>query len=199
MRPQERPGNHSARAASGVDCPGDGPLLKKACKTCGEVKCLSDFHVDRRAKDGRCGICKWCRQAAKRAWEKANRLRINARRRRRYWQDPEGARARRRRWRRANLESARAAGRRHYAANRGRVLAYHAKYRRRNRHKIDAQIVVKAGIITGDLVRGPCEVCGARPSQRRIHGHHVVYRWERAMLRASKFPALAYFLRSSTE
>ncbi len=120
----------------------------------------------------------YARRAARRPSVRGKRqtgLRINARRRRRYWQDPEGARARRRRWRRANLEAARAAGRRHYAANRGRVLAYHAKYRRRNRHKIDAQIVVKAGIITGDLVRGPCEVCGAHPSQRRIHAHHEDY------------------------
>jgi hypothetical protein len=36
----------------------------KTCFNCGEEKSLEDFHVDKRSKDGRRGVCKNCRNAA---------------------------------------------------------------------------------------------------------------------------------------
>ncbi len=47
----------------------------KECKKCKEVKPLTDFHIHKKTKDGRHGVCKSCHLARTNAWRKANKER----------------------------------------------------------------------------------------------------------------------------
>lgn len=47
----------------------------KKCTKCEEVKTLTDFHIHKRTKDGRYGICKSCHRERTNAWRMANRER----------------------------------------------------------------------------------------------------------------------------
>lgn len=60
-------------------------------KTCGSCKgnfLLTDFHKDRKTKDGHCSACKTCAKAKTLAWNKANRER--KRTRAKIWRDTSG-------------------------------------------------------------------------------------------------------------
>lgn len=51
-----------------------------------------------------------------------------------------------------------------------------ADWRRANPHKYDAHLAVEAALRRGELVKGPCEVCGVGESDGvRIDGHHDDY------------------------
>lgn len=126
-------------------------LPQKRCRLCGIVKSLDEFHRNSSAKDGRRYECKPCHvkevkayeianrskvNASGRRWRAANRDRINARlreyNRARYWKDPEAARKRHRDWWRANAEKGHAAYRRWVEGNRERRRAIDREFYRRH-------------------------------------------------------------------
>lgn len=41
----------------------------KVCNSCGEEKGLSEYHKDKRSKDGVCSMCKTCRCARTASWQ----------------------------------------------------------------------------------------------------------------------------------
>lgn len=70
----------------------------KICRTCGEERPLSDFHVSRNRHDGRDVVCRFCRRTERAA---------------RYRRDPEGAQRRTREWNERNPERVAEYQRRH--------------------------------------------------------------------------------------
>jgi hypothetical protein len=80
------------RHAPGPDTGNEVPMPEQAykcCTRCGEEKPLEQFYANRRSRDGKQSACKPCMKAAKNAWEKRNRDKVNARKRRYYQRRPE--------------------------------------------------------------------------------------------------------------
>lgn len=92
----------------------------KKCSKCGCEKPLSDFYVGKQNKDGYCGQCKACKQAANKAWEKAN---------------PEKMRTYKFKWEVANKDKVAAKTRRWYEANKDRKIARDLERDRRNKRQ----------------------------------------------------------------
>lgn len=125
----------------------------KTCRACGESKPLTDYHIERRVKDGRRAICKRCEHA-----------RIAEQRRSSQAAAKHRAAARRHYDRNADAE--REARRADYAANPEREAAHRA---------------VRDALAAGTLVRpSECQNCGARPEKgadgrAQIEAHHPDY------------------------
>lgn len=84
-----------------------GPVKdSKACTKCGVVKSLGEFYADTKGqrRDGRGSECRACHNAKSRAWERANRERVQNHRRAKYQTDPEAYRALQRRHRMVNRD-----------------------------------------------------------------------------------------------
>lgn len=81
------------------------------------------------------------------------------------------------RWARANPEKKRAIDARRNSGIRGRDIA--RARRLKEPEKVRARVAVSKALAAGQLVRGPCEVCGAA----HVEGHHddyskpLVVRW----------------------
>lgn len=130
---------------SGLDrATGDGGGdTAKRCPRCGETKPLDRFSKDRARKDGLRTYCRECMRTQ----------------RRRYRDTEKGREARRRErtsWRQANPEV--------LAANKRRYELSHKTERK-------AQQTLRRAVRLGEIVRGPCEVCGHEPAE----GHHDLY------------------------
>lgn len=89
----------------------------KACKTCGVMKGLGEYHCNRLARDGRSNTCKTCATARAKAWQANNKERVRAR----YLGDAYRARSRE-----------------HYARNREARKAKDKAWRERNPEKFKA-------------------------------------------------------------
>jgi len=165
--------------SAGSGAPGEsaGDEQVKECRKCGQVKPLREFYRDGRRQDGHEGTCKVCRCAAARRRRRRDKARTNARQRERWRRDPLAARCKQRRRRARNPEVSRRASRRYEATHKEARRAYCSAYRRKNRHKTRTHALVKAAVTLGVLVRGPCEVCGARQGEggQRIYAHHEDY------------------------
>jgi 5-methylcytosine-specific restriction endonuclease McrA len=87
----------------------------KICKDCQVNKPLSDYHKNKNTKDGVTIVCKPCAVERSRAWQSANKDRVNEVCRKNYAKNLERSRANRRervrRWYARNPEVARAATR----------------------------------------------------------------------------------------
>ena len=106
-----------------ADCPAaDEPV--KTCGKCARSLPLSQFYRDAHARDGYFRQCRACHRITVRAWSRKPRLRINARRRQRYRQNPERIQAQNREW---------------YAANREKVKQWSREYRAAHREEIRAK------------------------------------------------------------
>ena len=62
----------------------DMETLSKICKKCGETKALHDYSKEARVKDGHLATCKKCCNALKRAWDKENKEKLAAYRKKYY-------------------------------------------------------------------------------------------------------------------
>ena len=141
----------------------DESIANKVCSKCRRQLNVSEFHLDRRKRDGYCNHCKSCKKTARqkfkaenaglladreRAHYAANSEQIRARRVAAYWSNPEAAREsargaylrdieRSRELNRIshqrNLISRRGASRRWRESNPEHVEAYRRKYYKRNR------------------------------------------------------------------
>ena len=116
----------------------------KRCNGCGEVKLLSEFHVQSSMSDGYRGTCKECRKADTAAYRKKYPERLRANKARFYeehreeiaaWQSayraahPEKIRARKRAYRETHKEKLRAKHRAYWEENKEDLVAYrHAWY-----------------------------------------------------------------------
>lgn len=119
----------------------------KRCVKCGETKPLEDFYRKKSSSDGRWSECKDCTKARKREYERNNRDKVNARKRRS---------------RQRNIDT-------HRKAYQRRVREQRAQFPERRR----ANIAVRRAIDKGQLSRpATCEDCGAGG---KIDAHHDDY------------------------
>ena len=130
----------------------------KTCILCGETKPLSEFYAHSRTADGLQGNCKVCQKAKSK-------------------------------WRRVTCkEECASYGKKYRAAHRDAFNEYHKKYRasqkgfynsaeyrkrwrKDNPEKHAAHQTVTNHVARGTLVRGECDVCGAK----EVHAHHSDY------------------------
>ena len=131
----------------------------KACTRCHVVKPLSEYHTDKRAKDGRTPHCKGCHKIRTDAWKAANRdlvLRQEAARRER------------------NRDADRERNRLYNIVHRDEKRASLARWRAANPEKARAQDAVKKALRSSRLVcPETCSSCGATGC--RIEAHHDDY------------------------
>lgn len=93
----------------------------KACPKCGETKTGTDFHKDKRRKDGLASWCKECAKANSKRWRDDNVAEIERKRRAKYAAAPEAVRERARDWAARNRTSTLASKRAYYEAHRDRL------------------------------------------------------------------------------
>lgn len=80
----------------------------KTCITCGAEKPVTDFHADKRRKDGRVSSCKPCKNAYRKKYHEENREKLCARAKDWYWSNRDRARKAAREWREKNIDYSRA-------------------------------------------------------------------------------------------
>ena len=95
-------------------------LREKQCTKCGSEKLLSEFPLDKRAKDGRGSWCKECSYKITAEWRRKNRKHINGCRRK---------------WAIANKERLNESRRRRYGEHLEEMREYNNKYWKLNGHK----------------------------------------------------------------
>lgn len=100
----------------------------KECRTCHEVKPLSEFWNNKRYKDGLNYECKACASARQKAWRKAN---------------PQACLMYSRRDYMLNYEARRAQKREYYLAHREELLEKSREYARKNRDELNRRQRVK--------------------------------------------------------
>lgn len=123
-----------------------GPIEFKACRKCGHVKSLSDFHADKARHDGRVADCKACKREYFQRYYAGNKGAIISRTRAYLAAHPEVAASAKRTW---------------AAANRARESAS-ARVRHEARYRADVDYRLSF-IIRGHLKR--C-LAGGKPSYR---------------------------------
>lgn len=127
----------------------------KKCSKCGIEQSLSDFYLNPRMKDGHLKICKKCKQAA----SKKRVLLIRSTNPDLYEEI-----LRSRRERRAKNKTERKLS--------PKELKTKSDWHRNNRQKARCHYIVHRAILKGELVRQPCQVCGATDG---VQGHHEDY------------------------
>jgi hypothetical protein len=148
----------------------------KRCNKCGVVKPISEFHHDRRAKDGHVGCCRQCNINRVRQWEMANRERKNARARKWCSANPLKVSAKHRRWHAvaANRERKAARMSRWRSINRESINARRRAWHKAHPEKPRAHLALRRAIRAGTIVRpNACQMCGSTSS--RLQGHHDNY------------------------
>lgn len=143
----------------------------RLCRSCGIKKKPSEFSRESKSKDGlrwKCRDC--CREYHERYYaENSDRCKATSK----SWRasNPERNAAITAKWRAENPDAIKAAVRRYRIAHPEQLREYRENWRRDNPEKAEAQRVVNVAIRRGDLVRQPCEVCGAE----KVHAHHDSY------------------------
>jgi len=134
----------------------------KKCATCGQTKGLTEYHVDRRRRDGLRMSCKLCRCAKARAYHMEHRHEVSARKA-------------------ADSTRIAAVRRRYYRNNAGRFAEYQRSRASMSPAKIKAASAIAQGVREGRIVRPSlCECCGSDPGTGRdgralIQAHHPDY------------------------
>ena len=131
----------------------------KSCKSCGVLKDMSEYYVHSAMADGHLNFCKACKRAAAIS---------NRDRNLEYYREYDRSRA--------NAES-RVAARKEYvgtAAGKATKKRAIARYRQQNPLKVAAHTAVRKAVVSGELIRKPCEVCGTQGA----HAHHDDYAFQ---------------------
>lgn len=131
----------------------------KTCRECGLTKTVDNFYRHPTCADGRLYICKPCHIAKGEERRKA---------------DPDTHRERARAYREANPEQFREYARDSYKRRKAWYLSDQRDRRagEGGRQMMNARAAVYRAVKKGDLVRQPCEGCGATDN---IDGHHEDY------------------------
>ena len=124
----------------------------KDCGGCGKRLELTEFGVNRAMPDGLAPRCKEC----VRAYQKQRRMKLNANKPPDWKQKTKDAAAYRKAWKEAHP---------------GYFNAKKREWFQKNKDRLRVKDAVKYAIKTGKLVRQPCSVCGAEPSE----AHHPDY------------------------
>jgi hypothetical protein len=126
------------------------------CAKCTQEKPAEDFHLARREKRGRAGICKSCKSAYMKD----------------YWARSKNAsRERKAAWREENREYLRERARQWYAGDAERIKEYERQRRLGNKVQVRAHNKVRKAIVAGRLVKPvDCSRCGR--GDLRIEAHH---------------------------
>ena len=128
----------------------------KKCRVCGRTLPLCNYGKNKRTRDGLAHECKDCTRTYQRDWYIQNRDRVLLVQRECY----ERTRAKR------------LAQRKQYRTNNPLIFRVHWKvYAHKHPERIIAYDAVKYAIMSGRLVKKPCENCGAV----RVHAHHDDY------------------------
>lgn len=117
-------------------------MESKKCRKCGENKELSEFSKDATKKDCKNIYCKICSCEYVRNWTRRNKKRV--------------------------LE----VSREWKAKNKEKVKGYQLKHRDDFPLKHQARGIVTRAIISGRLIKMPCEVCGI---EENVEAHHENY------------------------
>jgi len=133
----------------------------RKCKGCGSIKDEDEFYKCASNTSGLTGKCKDCIKAQSRISK-----------RKRYVENLEAARERGRRyyWEGGGRELAKA--RNATKEKRDAKLSTKKQYIERYPEKFDAQRAVMKAVMSGELTKGPCEVCG---ETKDVDGHHDDY------------------------
>lgn len=129
----------------------------KKCGICKTNQDDSNFHKRKASIDGLSAKCRGCQKAYDKA-RASHPHRVKARAE--YAQTEAG------------LASHRKASRKWQSRNKGQSYEITKAYRKNNPNKYRAHRKIAYAIKIGDLVRMPCETCGATEN---IHGHHDDY------------------------
>ena len=114
----------------------EGNLISKECTCCCEIKPVSKFSVNKRAKDGLCSKCKKC---VKKYGE--NYYQRNKESKREYYQEnKESRREYSKKYREENKESRREYDKKYYQENSDYLRENSKKYRQENKEKISKKI-----------------------------------------------------------
>ena len=123
----------------------------KICTTCKESKPLTEYHANRRSKDGKSCTCKGCKRDKDRSRYESNADAVKARVR--AYQAAEGK----------------------AVAN-----GCKAEYKKRHPKKARAHQLVRNALRRGELTRQPCEACGTSNHVIAHHGDYdqpLAVRW----------------------
>lgn len=120
--------------------------MEKRCFKCRKTKPVESFYPHKQMKDGRLNKCKNCtkKDVRRRYYDPESRERIREYERRRF-KSPE---------------------------RKAKILEYQRARRTKFPGKERARARVRQAIKRGDLIRMPCEICGAA----RTEAHHTDYR-----------------------
>ncbi len=127
------------------------------CSRCGDAKLPDEFHMDKKARNGRRSRCRLCDRLAGRAWYQANRARTDAATRQ---------------WRKDHPERTREIQRAHHQRNRSDHNLATARYGAQYPERAAAGRAIRDAIQAGDLIRGSCFAC---ESTENVEGHHEDY------------------------
>lgn len=159
----------------------------KACARCGEVKSLSEFWVESKARDGRRASCRACQSVLRGAARNGPvRDRQNTASAAYYAANRDRLKAAVAAYRLANAEKIKAAKAAHYAANRDRVLTRNADWRlahpeavrinndrrRARQHAVGTERIYRAQVWERD--NGRCHICGRTADPKNWHLDHIV-------------------------
>lgn len=140
----------------------------KVCRVCKIEQPISRYYKDKTTIGGLRHNCKACHveQTKRRSIEKTEDVRA--------WRRANADHLRQggAKWREKNREYRRQLDAESYARTREKRIADAKEYAGRNPEKSAAHKAVTNAISRGDLVRGPCEVCGSS----RTDAHHDDYR-----------------------
>ena len=129
---------------------------KKLCRGCNELKDVDLFSLSSKYKDGRQTRCKQCMATYYQARHKEIRDE-----QRRYWEQYSSS----------NQEHLKQKSRQYRKCNGDKLSSYKKQYASNNGPKVSAKNIVRSYILTGRLVKLPCEVCGKNPAD----AHHDDY------------------------
>ena len=103
-------------------------IAAKYCSKCDTTKPVTEFHKDRRRKDGLKWLCRPCSSKLERKYYEASPERVNERKRK--WADAnrEKVREQSRKWKKANPEKVRESARKYYKANPEKMREKARKY-----------------------------------------------------------------------
>lgn len=131
----------------------------KNCTKCGRSLPTSEFHSDKRKKDGLRPACKNCHRQSVAAWRSRNARKET--RRKKSWSDK-------------HREQVRAKDRRYQKQNRTKIQAWQNKWKAEHPDKAKAHRAVQHALRIGTLIRPQaCRLCDDRT--RRLHAHHEDY------------------------
>ena len=129
----------------------------KTCNICVLEKPLGEFYENHTYRDGYNGKCKVCEKEAKKSYRLRNLSKVRKQERDRSRRNyNEGRLVYLREWKLKNKE---------------KLVKYVKTWQRQNPEKRNCHVIVGNDVRDGDLVKGPCEVCGSL----EVSAHHDDY------------------------